>query len=232
MATWIVLVLAAYLVGSIPFGVLIGRARGIDIRTAGSGNIGATNVGRVLGRRWGIACFALDVAKGATPVLVAGGLQGTLGVAATEVAPAALWWWLAVAAATVAGHLHPIYLGFRGGKGVATSLGALASTWPHLTVPTLAALALWIVVVRTSRYVSVASIAAGVALPLLHLAWAIGMLGVPATRVLSGAPFAIAVVLGTLVVVKHRSNFARLRAGTEPRIGTPVGPAERDRAAG
>lgn len=219
---WPLLVLAAYLVGSIPFGLLIGRARGVDIRTAGSGNIGATNVGRVLGTRFGILCFVLDVLKGAVPVAVAGLVQGTFGRTGGDVGATDLWWWFAVAAATVLGHLFPIYLRLRGGKGVATSLGALLATWPHLTLPVLAALGVWIAVVRTTKYVSLASVAAGLALPLLHLVLAAAVRGEALATVVARPPFLLAAALAVLVVVRHRSNLSRLRAGTEPRLGTPV----------
>ena len=123
---------AAFLCGSIPFGMLIARARGIDIRAHGSGNIGATNVGRVLGRTWGVAVFALDVCKGLAPVLVAGAALGTLGHIAAPARDA--WLVLATAAAAILGHVFCPWLRFKGGKGVATSLGALAGVFPVLTI--------------------------------------------------------------------------------------------------
>jgi len=147
----------AYLVGSVPFGYLMGRARGVDLRTRGSGNIGATNVARVLGRRWGLLCFALDVLKGLAPVLLAGLVIAGRGASAPG--PARQGAWLAVAFGAIAGHVFPVWLRFRGGKGVATSLGVLLGFYPYFTFAGLAALAIWVAVVAVWRYVSLASIA-------------------------------------------------------------------------
>src|SRR5271156_180934 len=143
-----VTLLIAYLVGAIPFGYLVARWRGVDILHQGSGNIGATNVGRVLGRRFGILVFVLDFAKGALPVL-----------AAQTVGPG----WLPVTAGLAAflGHLFPVYLRFRGGKGVATSAGVVAVLLPW---PALGAVLTWVAVVCSTRYVSLASLVAALAL--------------------------------------------------------------------
>ncbi len=130
------LILAAYLIGAIPFGLLIGRLRGMDIRQAGSGNIGATNVARLLGARWGALAFALDVLKGLIPVLVAGRALEPFVPSAPTPAP---WWlypvWLTVGLACVVGHILPVYLRLRGGKGVSTSLGVVLGLWPIFTIP-------------------------------------------------------------------------------------------------
>src|SRR5690349_4488530 len=107
---WALWVAIGYLSGSIPFGLLLGLWRGVDIRKAGSGNIGATNLGRVLGRKWGILCFVLDVLKGAVPVAAAGGAMGVLGRGDLPAGQA--WGWLAVAVAAVLGHVFPVWLGF------------------------------------------------------------------------------------------------------------------------
>src|SRR2546426_632231 len=154
-------VVAAYVVGGIPFGYLIARARGIDIFQHGSGNIGATNVGRVLGRRFGILVFVLDFLKGALPTLAATLLDRT----AQPDLPADT---LPVTAGLAAflGHLFPIYLHFRGGKGVATGAGVVAVLLP---LPTVAALATWLVVVVCTRYVSLASLCAAAMLCILRL---------------------------------------------------------------
>lgn len=219
---WFLWLVAAYLVGSLPVGLLIGYANGIDIRDHGSGNVGATNVGRVLGKRLGIFCFVIDVAKGFAPVftfglrasLVAGG-----GAAGAEAAggPVLALNWVAVAAATMLGNVFPVWLRFRGGKGVATGLGALLGIWPVLTLAGLAAGLLWAGVVLVWRYVSLASIAAAAALPLLSVAaaWATSR---PAGEV--GVYALATAALALMVVVRHRSNIARLRAGTEPRVLT------------
>lgn len=211
---WSILLAGAYLLGSVPFGYLIARSRGIDIRQHGSRNIGATNVGRVLGQRWGMLCFALDVAKGAAAVLAAGAITGLLGEPAPATSDA--WLWIAVAAAVIAGHMYTVILGFKGGKGVATGFGALGAMWPHFTIPAFAALAVWILTLRLTRYVSVSSCLAATALPLVTIAQGAIRHEGDLSRVW---PFiAASVALGALVIWKHRANIARLRAGTEPRV--------------
>src|SRR6516162_509405 len=147
--------LLSYFIGAVPFGYLIARWRGVNILKQGSGNIGATNVGRVLGRRFGILVFLLDFAKGAVPALLAKGWATTHELELPRDS-------LAVAAAVAAflGHLYPIYLRFRGGKGVATATGAVSVLLPG---PALAAFLIWLAVVLASRYVSLASLAAAAA---------------------------------------------------------------------
>lgn len=215
----------AYLLGSIPFGFLIGRARGIDIREHGSKNIGATNVRRVLGSKAGNLCLALDMLKGAVPVLGAGLAAGVLTRGVASAGEAALWF--AVAVFSVIGHMFPVYLRFKGGKGVATGFGAIVGLWLIGTVAALSALVVWIVVVKTARYVSVASCAAAMALPIVAMAATMLGPGVVGSRVgawLPGLALAWPWVVGfaaiaALVVFKHRGNLARVRAGTEPRVG-------------
>lgn len=227
--SWTLFILLGYLLGSIPFGVLIARARGVDIRATGSRNIGATNVGRVLGRRFGIACFALDLVKGAAPVLAAGAWHGLLVRPAVEIGPAESLPWLAVAAAAVAGHMASIYLRFAGGKGVATSFGAMLAMWPLLTLPAIGALVTWYAVLRLSRIVSAASLAAAASLPL----WAVASL-IPSAGAAPGAtiarawpPILVTALLALLVAWRHRANIGRLRRGEEPRIG--ASPSVNDR---
>lgn len=211
-ASWLLWLAAAYLAGSIPFGLLIGLSRGVDIRKHGSGNVGATNCGRVLGRKWGILCFVLDVTKGLAPVLVysllthpheAGGAGAALQ-------------WLAVAAAAVVGHVFPVWLKFRGGKGVATGLGVVLGMWPVLTGPAVLSGLVWFVTIKLTGYVSVASIAAAVSLPILAAASVL-------YRGMTTGELAVYVgltaLLAGLVVFRHRSNVAKLRAGTEPKAG-------------
>lgn len=221
--TWLLAIVASWLIGGIPFGVILGRLRGIDIRQHGSRNIGATNVGRVLGRRWGVACFVLDAAKGAGPVLLAGAMLGPLGADPLALTPAAAWGWLGVAAAAVAGHMVSPWLGFRGGKGVATAAGAMAALWPLLTIPVLAAAGTWILTVRIGRMVSLASIAAAVSLPVFTGVWIAGRrLAAPETAVdwtALAAPACLTTLVAAAVVLRHRANIGRIRAGTEPRIG-------------
>jgi glycerol-3-phosphate acyltransferase PlsY len=202
--------LLSYLVGAVPFGYLIARSRGIDIRKQGSGNIGATNVGRVLGRPFGILVFVLDFAKGAVPALLA--KEWT--AAQTLALPADC---LPVTAAVAAflGHLYPIYLRFRGGKGVATAAGAVSVLLPEAT---LAALLVWLAVVLASRYVSLASLVAAVVLCGFRLA-------------LTPQPWSAEQRIRTLfcllaagfIVLRHRANLGRLLRGDENRLAeTPA----------
>jgi glycerol-3-phosphate acyltransferase PlsY len=208
----------AFLAGSIPFGLLIARAKGVDIRAHGSGNIGATNVGRVLGRTFGIACFALDALKGAIPTMLAGLSRGTFGTSPSDLAAGDLWWWLAVAVASLLGHMFSPWIGFKGGKGVATGFGALAAMWTPLTVPAAVALATWLAVVKISRTVSIASIAGALAVP-LAVAARIGLSGDAKASLAAETPtLAVTSAVAILVVWKHRSNLARLVRGEELKV--------------
>jgi acyl phosphate:glycerol-3-phosphate acyltransferase len=215
------LLLVAYLVGSIPFGLIIGRLRGVDIRQHGSKNIGATNVGRVLGRGWGWLCFVLDMLKGAAPVLIAGFVMGTLGTRPDDMAQSQMWLWLAVAMAATLGHIFPLYLGFKGGKGVATGFGALAATWPLLTIPAFAGLVVWYAALRLTRYMSVASMAGAVAVPLAYALTIMGghVEGAAERLMHASPPLIVTVLLAALIIWKHRGNIARLRRGEEPKVG-------------
>ena len=206
----ILLVLVAYLVGSIPFGYLLGRLKGVDLFELGSGNIGATNVGRVLGRKYGILIFLIDFIKGAVPVALMVPLARWLDDEAVTAfgSPDALRVMAALAA--FLGHLFPVYLGFRGGKGVATGAGAVFVLVPG---PMAIAVLLWLTVVSSSRIISLSSIVAVLTLSVAHF--------------LSTAyPFADAARIVTLfclggpllVVLKHRTNVARLLRGTESRL--------------
>ena len=218
---WIVCIAAAYLVGSIPFGVLLGKTVGVDIRRHGSRNIGATNVTRVLGRRLGMTCFLLDVAKGAVPVLAAGFACEVINRTPRELHQAQMWLWLAVAAAAVLGHMFSLFLGLRGGKGVATSFGAVAFMWPLLTLPALGALVVWYAVLRFTRYVSLASMLAAVSLPLGYLLAVIPRQTDDLLRDMLHAspPFIATAVMAALVIWRHRGNIARLMRGEEPKTG-------------
>lgn len=214
----VILVIAAYLVGGIPFGLLVGWAKGIDIRRKGSGNIGATNVGRVLGRRYGLAVFLLDTMKGLGPTLVSGWVLRESWAVGDGGSAALYLSWLAVGLASVFGHTFPIYLSFRGGKGVATSLGVTLGIYPELTLPGLLAFAVWGVVLGVSRYVSVASIAAALALPVLFLVVWMPREGFSLQD--SWPLLAFSLLLTALVLFRHRSNVRRLWAGTETRVGS------------
>jgi glycerol-3-phosphate acyltransferase PlsY len=215
---WYIAVAAGYLIGSIPFGLLIGLAHGVDIRASGSGNIGATNVGRVLGsRRWGLICFALDVAKGLVPVLGAGLWFGWIGQGVSDAAAA--WRWLLIGAAAVVGHVFPVYLRFRGGKGVATSFGVVLGVWPYLTLPAVGALATWVLFAGALRYVGLASVVAAAVLPGYFVLAAV-CVGWPLAHLWPIA--AVAGLTAALVVARHGGNLARIVRGTEPRLGRPI----------
>ena len=192
---------AAYLIGALPIGLLIARAFGLaDIRRHGSGNIGATNVLRTLGKGPAILTLAGDIVKGAAAVTIADAISGHRHVAATA------------AVLAVVGNCWSVFLGFRGGKGVATGLGALLRLVPWATLP---AAVVWLVIVATFRYVSLASVAAAACIPLGVLTFALLAPGFG-----YGLPEVVAtVVLAVIVGVRHEENIARLRAGTEHRIG-------------
>jgi glycerol-3-phosphate acyltransferase PlsY len=226
---WTTLIILSFLCGSLPCGVLIARSRGINIREHGSGNVGATNVWRVLGHRWGLLCFAVDVLKGFIPTLGAGLIMQLVffRTDAGIVSPKESWWWLAVMAAAVLGHIYSPWIGFRGGKGVATGLGAMLGLFPYLTVPAVAAFAVWGIVVAAWRYVSLASCAAAVALPVLVYAWGIALVNLntrlnpqsePAHRAGIWPLVIVTGAMGLLVVYKHRGNIRRLIAGKESRM--------------
>lgn len=211
----------AYLCGAIPFGLLVGWGKGVDIRTRGSGNIGATNAGRVLGKPFGILVFVLDVLKGLLPVLLSGHLLRRPGSGwdGGSTGSTVYLVWILVGTGCILGHTFPVYLKFKGGKGVATSLGVLLGMYPQFTAAGLIAFGLWCVVTWVTRYVSAGSVAAAVAFPIIfavvaHLrrgAWG------PARQLWPLHLFGI--VIAALVVYRHRRNIERLLAGTEPRIG-------------
>ena len=206
----ILLPAAAYLIGSIPFGYLVARTRGIDIFKEGSGNIGATNVGRVLGRKFGVLVFLLDFAKGAVPAALAEPVARLLDPDAVNNLPPDALRVLAGLAAFL-GHLFPVYLGLRGGKGVATGAGAM-----FVLVPGPAAVAgvTWAAVVCASGYVSLGSVAAVIALVAARL------LSVPRPFGPESLILTLFCLAGAgLVVVRHRGNLSRLRRGTENRVG-------------
>ena len=202
--------------GSIPTGLLIGRMRGVDLRQAGSRNIGATNAFRVLGPKWGGLVFALDVLKGAAAVWAAREIAAVgAPVATSSTAAATLVPSLLAGVAAILGHVFTPWLGFKGGRGVATSLGVFLAIMP---VPSLLAFALWALLVRISRRVSVGSIGAALAYPFLILL-------VPPPGLPLGVLIPVAALVALLVIVRHAANIRRLFAGTEPPIiGAPKEP--------
>lgn len=188
----------AYLAGSIPTGFLLVKyCRGVDIRKVGSGNIGATNVKRIMGKGWAVFVTAVDMLKGAI---------GLLGASASGIESP--WLLALVALAGVIGHNFPIWLKFKGGKGVATSYGVLFFLYPPVSFAvTLMSGAVWYALMRITRYVSIASISSLYAASIFFL-----MLGVPAAYTIA------ALALAVLTTVRHNANIKRLIAGTESKI--------------
>lgn len=205
MATLASVASLAYLLGSLPTGYIAGRLVGVDIRKVGSGNVGATNVTRVLGKRFGYPVFVVDFAKGLAAVVLA-----VIMARASQSSAQFVDLCAAIGAVcSVIGHSYSIWLGFRGGKGVATLMGALFGiNW----ITALIVCAVWIVVFQVTRYVSVASIAAAVALPIT--AAIMLFLKELATPI----PLYFSFCLGAIIVGRHRSNLSRLLKGTEPRF--------------
>ena len=205
--------LAGYLLGSIPSGYLAGRwLMGIDIRREGSDSTGATNVLRVVGKGPALVVFLVDVGKGAGAVLLAKAVLEPLGMPLGNGASAAVDAWVVVAGlAALAGHIWPLWLGWKGGKAVATGLGMLLGlAWPV----GLACFGIFLAVLSVSRIVSLSSVVAAVSLPLLMLGWFPGQgFGI------RWPYLALAVITTVLVVWRHRSNIQRLLAGTEPKLG-------------
>ncbi len=224
-----VIIAFAYVLGSIPFGLLIARSQGVDIRQKGSGNIGATNVWRVLGRKWGLMTFACDLGKGLVAVMLAKALathwpatialpHGHTRLEYLDAATAGI----AAAMGCILGHSFPVWLRFKGGKGVATSLGVIIGMMP---VASVVIFALWGAVFKATRYVSLASIVAALALPVVVIA----LLNVPLPFGMRGwSYFYFALAAGLLVVLRHRANLQRLMAGTENRFGAPKADEEQE----
>lgn len=189
----------SYAIGSIPFAYLAGAAAGVDLRTQGSGNLGATNVFRVLGWKIGILVFLADALKGAIPVLLLPPRIHAPGVP--------VLWALACGVAAILGHVRPLYLGFRkGGKGVATAAGVFFALAP---LPMLITFAVFVAIVLASGYVSLGSLAAAALLPVLLFA----------THGATSPLFIVSVVIACFVYWTHRANIGRLRRGEEHRFG-------------
>jgi len=206
----IVFVVAAYLLGSIPFGYLFVKylfTSGEDVRQVGSGGIGATNVARRAGARAGLLTYFFDVAKGVAAVMLM-----------RLVADGNYLWIDAAAIAAILGHIFPVFLRFRGGKGVATGVGVYLAVAPYAV---LATLVLWAAIVYFTRYVSLGSIIATAAVPI----WTLLFYGLLWHNPHLNAMIVIAVAGCALIVAKHHENIRRLMNGAENKIGNRVGPA-------
>ena len=205
----ILYIVAAYLIGSVPFGYIAGRLNGIDLREHGSRNIGATNAVRVLGKGWGIPVFVMDFLKGFAPLLY---MKYHLGGDISEFTPADMGWFLGVMFALILGHTFTCFLKFKGGKGVATTGGCLFALSPWVGG---AALLSWIVSMIFTRYVSFSSIMAGVG---MIVAAGIELWGdEKAYSVADYMVLGLLAIILVLVTVKHRTNIVRIMNGTEPK---------------
>ncbi len=206
---FIILILLAYLIGSIPFGLLLAMAHKVDLRNIGSGNIGATNVSRALGKKWAYLCFLLDCLKGLVPMLLAGMLIDDITIAKLSL-------WLCVGCAAIFGHVFPIYIKFKGGKGMSTCLGVILGLFPYYTIPGVIAFAVWAVCVLLWKYVSLASMIAAASFPItlttaffirpdwhFHDLWPL---------------FVVAIGIPVLIVVRHVENIKRLLEGSESKV--------------
>jgi len=207
---FVILIIVAYLLGSIPFGLIIAAAHGKDLRSIGSGNIGATNLSRAVGRKWGYTCFVLDAAKGALVMVIAARFVNS------PPSVSQLFLWLAAGCAAILGHIFPVYIKFRGGKGVATSFGVALGLWPYYTLCAMPALLVWVVVVLLWRYVSLASIAASLAFPVSVI---LAIMLIPGWSFTVLWPLLVTgIILPVVVIVRHRENIRRLIAGTEGNV--------------
>ena len=207
-------VLVTFLLGGIPFGLLVGRLHGVDVRKIGSGNVGAMNVGRILGRKWFFVVFGLDLLKGLLPTLVGGWVLGTIAPDAASETTRMIGR-LLVGLTSILGHNYSPFLGFRGGKGVSTSLGAALGVYPDLTYPALMSFGMWVVGFGVTRMSSVGSLAGGMLFPVFYLL----VLRCRGETISEHWPFVtFAAVVAVMVIVRHRTNIVRIVAGTETRV--------------
>ncbi len=197
----VLLLVIAYVMGSIPFGLIVGKMWAkVDVRQHGSGNIGVSNVFRTIGPLPAVVVLAFDAGKGALPVLLA-----------VQVFPDSIWG-LATGIAAIIGHNWPAFLRFKGGRGVATTIGVILTLSP---IVALILFVLWVITLAVSRYISLASMIAALAFPLLVYFWRI-----------SGTYLALSILISVFVIYRHRPNIQRLLAGTEYKIGEKARPNE------
>jgi len=198
MLTNIFLIILGYFIGAIPFGYIAGKLRGIDVRKEGSGNIGSTNVSRVLGKKTGRIVQVLDIAKGIMPVVIGKILICHLS------RPDTSFFLVAIGLATICGHNWPIFLGFKGGKGVNTSLGVALGLMP---VNAILCFAVWALVVFVWKYISLGSIVGAITFPILAFIFKEPWI----FRIL-------AIIVALFIVIRHKSNIKRLLKGEEPKM--------------
>jgi glycerol-3-phosphate acyltransferase PlsY len=211
-AIWPLLIACAYLLGSIPFGLFVGKANGIDPRTAGSGNIGATNVGRLLGKKFFFIVFFLDLLKSFVPMVLASLLLRHLAQRSWSDFTLAL----SVGGAAVLGHMFSVFLKFKGGKGVSTSAGLVLGLMPYYTLSGVLAIGVFVVVFKLTRYVSLGSMIAAASFPLIYMGIGLWM-GWP----VFGAQLPLLIfggIIALMILYRHKTNIARLMAGTESRF--------------
>lgn len=201
--------------GSVPVGLLLGKLKGVDVRKVGSGNIGAMNVARALGPRWFVVVFVLDLLKGLAPTVAAGWALSQPWGEATVNSTVRDTCWLAAGLCAVFGHNYSPFVGFKGGKGVSTSLGVALGIYPDLTLPAACCFFVWVLGISITRMSSVGSILGGVLFPVLYVAFA----SLETTDGISVPLLAFTLLTAALIVLRHRANIARIVAGTEPRIG-------------
>jgi len=204
--------LLGFLMGSIPFGLLMGKLKGLDIREHGSGNIGATNVFRTLGKPSGITCLLLDFTKGLVPVLIARSVVQPM-MADQQFTAQSIE--VLTALAAIMGHNYSPWIGFKGGKGIATTAGAITALMPFGLVLLVL---IWALFTFTTKYVSVGSIAAAASLPILVIGGS-AYHGKLANDTWNKPLFIFSLIAAILAIWKHRANITRLKAGTENRIG-------------
>jgi len=204
------LIVVAYLLGSIPFGLIIAKAHGKDLRSIGSGNIGSTNVGRALGKKWAYICFGFDVLKGFLPMQIA--------ILLLQKPPTVgdFWLWLCVACAAVFGHIFPVYIKFKGGKGIATSLGVMLGLFPYYTICGVTSFIVWYICLKIWKYVSLGSISGAIAFPVTLIT---------AITVKDGWQFVnlwplvvVSIAMSILVILRHVENIKRLLEGSENKV--------------
>lgn len=197
----------AYLIGSIPFGYLIAKFKGVDLTAVGSGNIGATNLGRVFGGKWFTVCLVLDACKGLLATYIAGMILAGILDRHTWVY---FLLWISCGAAAILGHTFSIFLKFRGGKAVATSLGVALGIFPHFTLPALITFGIWWLVLFAAGYVSLASIVGAVSFPVIYF--------LTHRRVALNEQMPLLIfcsLMALLIIWRHTDNIRRLKEGTE-----------------